>query len=157
SSPSTNKRSTPIVGAVFLKASAIASWTATPEAPSLAPGTGSFVRAPLSLSAMGRVSQWVKKRSRREALGLNRAMKFLSSIDSPFLVTWVQVWTTTESALVRRTLSSQAAIFWWPGVPGIRGPKSSCALAYANAAWPSVSLGGGGDWHPTRNVAKRRR
>jgi len=49
-----------MAGGDFLRASATPSSTATPEAPSLAPGTGTLGRVEFGPSEMGRVSQWAR-------------------------------------------------------------------------------------------------
>src|SRR4051812_11443786 len=71
SSPSTNRRSTPSEGGVFLNTSPSAMKRPTPDAPSFAPRIGRALLPKFgSSSAVGRVSQWVRYSTRDVAVGL---------------------------------------------------------------------------------------
>jgi hypothetical protein len=52
----------------------------------------------VGLSALGRLSQCARKRSRLLAAGLNRATKLVSGSESPLLVTWVYACVISVSA-----------------------------------------------------------
>ena len=118
-----------MVGGVRLSTSATPSSTATPEPPSLAPGTGLVESVEVGESVVGRLSQWARNRRRFSAAGLKRATKLVSGSESPASVTWVHDWTISVSARWRSRLSSHAAWRRWASEPGRRGP---------NATWASM-------------------
>src|SRR5690606_5568038 len=89
---------------------------------SLAPWIGSFGRSG-SMSAVGRVSQWARSRTRSRADGLKRARTLDMRTVRFSLSVWSKDWTRTVSARARRWRVIQASWAAWPARPATRGPN----------------------------------
>lgn len=152
--------STPTTGGVRASSSASASKTATPDAPSLAPGTG----VPLSsgssdLSATGRESQCAVRRIREPAWGAKLAHTFVSDSVSPDCVTCVNGIWATESARPSSHSVIQPSAATCASVPGTRGPNATCRFTRlsASAASNAPLPGAGSPPHPTATARARAR